>query len=50
MWNKMLGSINELPVERKSTKISDVARGGNFGFLFLTTDSKETVLTVGLSL
>jgi len=32
MWNELLGSINELPVERKSTKFSAVARGGNFGF------------------
>jgi len=32
MWNELLGSINELPVERKSTKFSEVARGSNFGF------------------
>jgi len=28
----LLGSINELLVERKSTKIAEVAHGGNFGF------------------
>jgi len=32
MWNELLGSINELLVERKSTKISEVTRGSNFGF------------------
>jgi len=32
MWNELLGSINELLVERKSTKISEVARGSNIGF------------------
>jgi len=32
MWNELLGSMNELPVERKSTKFSKVACGSNFGF------------------
>jgi len=32
MWNELLGSINDLPVQRKSTKISEVARGSNFEF------------------
>jgi len=32
MWNELLGLINELPVERKPTKFSEVAHGSNFGF------------------
>jgi len=32
MWNELLGSENKLQAERKSIKISDVARGSNSGF------------------
>jgi len=41
MWNELLGSINELPVERKSTKISEMACGSNFVFEKRLLDGRE---------
>jgi len=41
MWNELLGSINDLPVERKSTKFPEVARGGSFGFEKRLLDGRE---------
>jgi len=41
MWNELLGSINELPVWLKSTKISEVARGSNFGFEIKICDDRR---------
>jgi len=40
MLYNLLGSINELLAERKSTKISDVARSGNCGFEMRLLDGR----------
>jgi len=40
MGKELLGSINELPAERKSTIISDVVRGGNFEFEMRLLDGR----------
>jgi len=46
MWNEVLGSINELPVERKSTKISEIVGVSNFGFEKRLLDAGEDAVTV----
>jgi len=47
MWNEFLGTINKLPVERKSTKFSEVARGSNFGFEKRLLDGGEDAMCAG---
>jgi len=48
MWTELLGSINELPVERKSKKNSEVARCSNFDFEKRLSDGRGRPCVLGV--